>query len=551
MIGIHINSASFNYHDQHENITRVLGAYSFTISFHGVYSKEVFFENNEYMVFVDGWIFNADNYETQAQWLLNKYLELGDDFIYQVNGQFNIAIIDKNTADFKFFNDIFSLRKHFFSLFDESIVISSDLEFINSVIPNKTLNKEHIKKSIALPRFIDIRNTFLQEVKQILPCAKLFNNSVDSYPVQNVEKNFSNKAKTQEEFLECLKENISEVVRDESILLLLSGGLDSRFVLELLNELRINFKTATYGTTSSDEVNIARSVAESNNSEHIIHHTEAVDFVINAQKYINQTAGMDIFPQCAVYEFYKSIQEKNIGADLIIDTGFALDVYLGGTYVSKKERLDNDNILGKNNPKIIDPYEYSEKNRVFSALSLRQSAHREFYEDRYCMFNYKTYFMMKSLPVEAIIDHKYYFKLAKLQIKNSHDIPLQSTMFNLNLDVKYWKEAEKIQQQKEELSLEYYRETGKVVYHNRYYSDFDMWMRSDKDWINLIKSMFIERESILSRLFVDNQLIQQYISEHLSGEKSHRRNIIKWISLEMFFLSQEGENTYSRGNLDG
>jgi len=62
--------------------------------------------------------------------------------------------------------------------------------------------------------------------------------------------------------------------------------------------------------------------------------------------------------------------------------------------------------------------------------------------------------------------------------------------------------------------------------------------------------MFIKRESILSKLFVDNKLIQQYISEHLNGEKSHRRNIIKWISLEMFFLSQEGETTYSEGSLD-
>jgi len=550
MIGIHINSTSSSYHDQHENITRVLGAYSFTISFHGAYSKEVFFENNEYLVLVDGWIFNADNYGTQAQWLLNKYLELGDDFIYQVNGQFNIAIIDKNTADFKFFNDIFSLRKHFFSLFDESIVISSDLEFINSVIPNKTLNKEHIKKNIALPRFIDIQNTFFQEVKQVFPRVKIFNHSVDSYPIQNVEKNFNSKAETYEEFLVCLKENVLEVVRDESILLLLSGGLDSRFVLEVLNELGINVKTATYGTTSSDELTIARAVAKANNVEHIECHLEPGDYLVNANNYISKTAGLDIFVQSTVEKFYKDIQVKSNNPKMIIDTGFALDVYIGGTYVSKTERFKNDEVFDNKSIDKEDMFNYSEVNRVFSSLSLRQSAHREYYEDRYSMFNYKTYFMMKSLSVDEIKNHTYYYQLAKKQIKSSYSIPLQSTMFDLNLDVKYWKWAEKIQQKKERLPLEYYRETGGVVYHNRYYSDFDMWLRVDKDWLDLLKYMFIKRESILSKLFVDNKLIQQYISEHLNGEKSHRRNIIKWISLEMFFLSQEGETTYSEGSLD-
>ena len=533
MIGIHINSALSDYHDQHENITRVLGAYSFTISFHGAYSKEVFFENNEYLALVDGWIFNADNYETQAQWLLNKYLELGDDFIYQVNGQFNIAIIDKNTADFKFFNDIFSLRKHFFSLLDESIVISSDLEFINSVIPNKTLNKEHIKKNIALPRFIDIQNTFFQEVKQVFPCVKIFNHSVDSYPIQNVEKNFNSKAETYEEFLVCLKENVLEVVRDESILLLLSGGLDSRFVLEVLSELGLDVKTATYGTTSSDELTIARAVAAANNVDHIECHLGPGDYLVNAQNYISKTAGLDIFVQSTVEKFYKDIQVKSNNSKMIVDTGFALDMFLGGT------QLDENG-----------SHDFSVFNRVFSALAIRQSAHREFYEDRYTMYNYKTYFMMKNLSSDEITNYEYYYQLVKKQINNSYNIPLQSTMFDLNLDVKYWKIAEKIQQEKEIFSLDYYRETGEVVYHNRYYSDFDMWLRGDKDWINLVKSMFIKRESILSKLFVDNKLIQQYISEHLSGEKSHRRNIIKWISLEMFFLSQDGENTYSGGNSD-
>ena len=527
MIGIHIyDKKIIDYKDTHANYTEVNNNYKFTISYHEQYSKEVIYSDKKYLIFVDGWIFNSKNYENQAKFILELYKQFQEDFVYELNGQFNILILDKLNGDFKIYNDIYSFRKHYFSIIKTNLIFSSDIEFISNHLATKTLNIEHIKKNLNLPRFIEIENTFINEINQFSTSSIISSDlEVVKYSYERVEKKFSKNLTTNPtEFLTTIKNRIISTHENDEILLLLSGGLDSRFLLEIFKEIDIGVQTATYGNQHSDEVEIAKKVANKNKVNHFTCHLDGDDFIDDSEKYIFQAGGLDIFVQSTVYKFYENFKGYYQNDKLVIDTGFALDMFLGGTQID-----------------VNNGHEYAVFNRVFSALSIRQSAHREFYEDRYSMYDYGIYFLMKNLPLEIIKNHKFYYELCKLQIKNSFDVPLQSTMFDLNLHVDYWKDAQAIQLQKEKLVLKYYQDSGKAVYHNRYYSDFDMWIRDNNKWIELINKLFIDRESQLSKYFIDNALIQSTLQEHKSGAKSHIRNIVKWVSLELFLIGISNE----------
>ena len=531
MIGVHIYNREIEYKDNHDNITRASGDYNITVSYHSKYDKQVFFETENHSVFVDGWIFSADNYAKQAEYVLEKYLQDSSNFIYELNGQFNIVVCNKKMSSFVYYTDIYSFRKHYYSLENDQLLLSSNLIFLKENIKEKSFNVDHIKKNISLPRFIDKSETFVKEIKQVSSCVKIIDNNLSVYSIERVKEQFESKETNPALFLEKIKKKISKIHNNENLLLLLSGGLDSRFLLEIFKDLNLSIQTATFGTEISDEVLISSSVAKCNKVKHFICNLDAKDFIVDSEKYINNTQGLDIFVQSSVYKFYDYLKNQ-VNENSIIDTGFALDVFLGGSYINDIKKFQNDiNILDLEISNLSD---YSTENRVFSALAIRQSAHREFYEDRYSMFDYEIYFLMKNLPENLIKENKFYYSLCELQIKNSFHIPLQTTMFDLTLAPKEWKNAEAIQIKKEKFVLEYFINFKKPLYHNRYYSDFGMWIRDKDEWKNFVEDMFMNNESQLSKLFLKQNLIEKTIKEHMSGEKSHIRNIVKWISLELF-----------------
>jgi len=204
--------------------------------------------------------------------------------------------------------------------------------------------------------------------------------------------------------------------------------------------------------------------------------------------------------------------KRQINESLVIDTGFALDAFLGDTY---GEYLTKEFL-----------YE-----RVFFVLALRQSAFREYFEDIYFMYDYEIYFFMKNLNKKRK-KYGFYYNLLKHIVKNSFNIPIQSTMIDLSLEPKYWKNAEKIQKEKEYFVLEHYKLHKKAIYHHRYYSDFDMWIRDNKGWKNLIDKLFFEDKPLILE-FLNIDKLRDIILSHYNGE-THLRKIVKWITIEMY-----------------
>jgi len=69
MIGLHVKSLLLNYNNSLTNIQKKITGMSIVLSYHKKYDKQVFFENNNYIVMIDGWIFNTPSYQKQAEFI--------------------------------------------------------------------------------------------------------------------------------------------------------------------------------------------------------------------------------------------------------------------------------------------------------------------------------------------------------------------------------------------------------------------------------------------------------------------------------------------------
>ena len=166
MIGIHVNNFGLSYKDRHKNYRININDFEYCISYHEQYEKQCFLDQDNYIVFVDGWIFNAPSYQNQADYVLELYKKHSKDLPYYLNGQFNVLIVTKSSSKMFFSNDIFSFRKHFYFNENNKVIISSDFNFIANSLDTLTLNDIHIIKNLQLPRYVLDDETFFSEVKK-------------------------------------------------------------------------------------------------------------------------------------------------------------------------------------------------------------------------------------------------------------------------------------------------------------------------------------------------------------------------------------------------
>ena len=301
----------------------------------------------------------------------------------------------------------------------------------------------------------------------------------------------------------------------------------------------------TCGIKNSDELNIAKDVAKLNEVNHNEISLTDKDFVNDIERYIKSVGGMDLFVQSNVYEVFNSL--NHIHKTYIIDTGLYLDFLLGDIYTSEQNFKEKSNVLGKDsfltefNDK--NRIQFVLKNRFYSSLAIRLSAHREYFDDRYSMLSYKNFFQLINIPIQLRKDYAFYQNISKKIVTNSFNVPLHNTMYGISLDISLWDSAKQAQLDKEKIAIENFRLTGKAIYHNRYYSDFDMWLRDKKSWKELVERLLLMPNSLIYE-FIDKEYIYEVIKDHMDALKSQHTLLIKWMSIEIFLRTLNQEENY-------
>lgn len=529
MIGLHISKSKMYEEIKHAHIQKKCGDFNVTLSYHELDYRQVSFEDGEVEIFIDGWIFNSPCYENQASFVAEQYSKFKYDFTSQIEGQFNLFVFDKKMGKGIFLNDIFAFRKHF--ICEKSFVISSDIKFLYSQLEKFNFNRKHIQKNLNRNRFIDIRETFVEGISMVTPASIIDFIKWKNYSVEDFESKYSviDTKVTPSFFLKEVKKNIQQIHKKHPLLLQLSGGMDSRFLLENMLELGIPTKALIYGNPQSDELAIARKVAMANDIGYFEVEYKEEDYIKNAAEYAFQTGGLDIFVQSA---FNKTISSLNAikFENCVFETGIGLNNFIGGTQINKQYVVPSNSFSNEEFDLTSNDI-YASRLRIFSQLVLRQSLHREFMDDRYSMFSYQNYFLMKSIPFHLLKDYSFYKSLAEMAVKNSREVPIQATMLPFYAEADY-SQIELLKKQERKSLLAFIQEK-KLKPHNRYYSDFDMWLRADSGWRKLVESSILDKNAGIFN-FVSEGKIRKVIEEHNKGANSHMRLIIRLISTELF-----------------
>ena len=538
MIGLHISKV-YKYEEHiHCSFSANILNYSIVLSHHDIRGVQRQYKKNSIQVILDGWIFNSEDYSTQCKFIHEQYISYGLDFIYNLNGQFNLAILNFKEEKLIVTNDIFGMRKHFTNKNHSNLCYSSDINFLKKNKKTIKVNEETVEKKLAYPRFQN-NNTLYENIHFVKRCF-LFNSSsktAKSYSFDRVKLKYNSKIESNKDLITKIRDSTNEVHKTKKVLVALSGGLDSRFVLENCHFVDCEIETINWGTQYSDECTIARSVAKSLDLAFTGVNLNPYDFIENIDTHTKNYGGLDIFVQSAAIKPLQLAKEKH-EKGYVYDSGLALDIYFRDSYknheyTSPKKYVNTTIDFSEINSLNKNLNQFIEDNRIFTTLALRQSLHREYFDDRYSMFHYDTYFKMHEILSNGVASYKYYYDLLSSILTKTKNIKVQSTMLDLNTPFNYFQKAQSIQKQIENLTEQIYLESKIVSFHNRYYSDFNMWFRSNSHWKKLLNKFDSNQERHIHK-YIEKGKVRSIIDKHLLGTESNFSDLLSILTIDIF-----------------
>ena len=236
-----------------------------------------YWEDEKYVVFIDGYTcINGNN--NCGQYVLKGWLSEENNFIKDLNGEYNILIYSKINKELFLFNDRFASRKLFYTKRNDDLFVASEKKVIFAALSEKPeINSYGLMELFTLSHNLG-DTTIFQNIKALPPASilsvKQGNLTINKYWELNFGEN-SSKIKPNElvqQMAAALKNAAEKKYRGRNKLGLgLSGGLDSRVVaVTIPADIRPLF-ARTYGEKGSNEVLVANRIAERLNFNHVIH----------------------------------------------------------------------------------------------------------------------------------------------------------------------------------------------------------------------------------------------------------------------------------------
>lgn len=204
-----------------------------------------------------------------------KFLEINDLGKILLDKRLNLKEIEGHFAGIKwdkekvtFFNDQLGLRDIYYLQFNSNFLFSTRMDWIAKFNETNKIDFENFSTNWVLPHQIqwgsNIKNVEKLRPGQIINIfgGKLEKNELPWNPDFNRES-------TPEEFLKSLNIFIKLPLGNEKINLGLSGGIDSRVLLQLLFNNNIgNFGTHTFGNELTADGQIAKKITDDYKIEH-------------------------------------------------------------------------------------------------------------------------------------------------------------------------------------------------------------------------------------------------------------------------------------------
>lgn len=367
--------------------------------------------------------------------------------------------------------------------------------------------------------------------------------------------------------------------KEKDTCIFLSGGMDSRLLLGVANQVSPLNKVSTvsFGQKHSEEVDVARSCARVLGNEFKWVELTPKDFIKNASLYLKMTCGGDMFPQSYIISAAQAI-----GKSAFV-TGFALDAYMGGTFLSddaikSDQNLDDflkdhlgllkmnvfskDELLQLTKEGIKTPFLFGNEtileeakrwhgisvkdciqafaidNRAKRCVALREITPGYYMQRVNPSSDIEFLKAVSSIPAEYRINHRFYHGMFLKYVSEYANIPYNNTTLPVSAPVEMWKKGSANEAIREKLYAEFMAEYNKIheekLYYPHYYSDFDGYSRYDVDWMKLFNDNLLNPDAVIVNLWFDKSKIAELYQDHIQGRKNNRKKLIFLTSLEIF-----------------
>jgi len=536
-------------------------------------------ENLNIFVMVDGYFTeNLNSGITSAEYFTRQYEKHKDKVFGKLNGSYNILIYKKKTKDIVLTTDRYGTRPLFFNYQDNKIAVSySPYLLVALGVTKPILNNNMVANALSYARVLLSDESFIEGVK-FLPNKSVLkfdrNNffSISQYPYIN---RFKGETPKVSKLVSIIREVVEDYKKLPNVGLSLSGGLDSRLILGA----GYKGKTYTWGyQEQNEEIQYAQQSAKTNGNSWEFIKLSPSDFLDPNNNGIRIGEGLDLDVQSYTTKVYQKI--ANDGTDGLM-TGLALDFTLGGSYLPDEKTLSMKDVYSfiknkietfkpdirsklisdKEIKKIVNLYSKSLKDgvckdksndihktirqfffktRVFRIIAYRQRWQRSFLEDYIPTFDNRIIEYVDLFDLGEIRNHKLYRKVLMELSDSLSSIKYQRTSIPPSVPEVFWKDSASIENEKESLYRRIYFETnGEIdLKYNKYYSNFDEWIRGNEDWNSYIEK-YLKSNGALIHQYLDKGCLYQIINNSQSGKENNMGMIIKLITLEktLRFLS--------------
>lgn len=334
------------------------------------------FVTRDLAIWIEGECYNLNEMRDYFDFKQNSFQEgladayrrdLLDAYLNKVDGYFCVVIYDQIKNKVLLISDRYGMRMLYFYFKAGRFAWGSEVKALLALdFVGKDINKHSINCFLDLGYLLG-EHTWLEDIKLINPASivefDIWSGKLSQHhywkwsEIQQQEISF-------EEAAEQIGHLLVEAVKlrfkpDENVGISLSGGLDSRALFAVVNEIDPDYTgyAFTYGLNDSMDVEIAKQVIAKSNWRHEVFEFTDDNWFEPRIDRVWYTDGMKNIKHMHGCEFLKEIkQNMSINLD-----GYAGDVVLGGGFFSKEllnKRIDSEvaNIFYRNHSHLVDVY---------------------------------------------------------------------------------------------------------------------------------------------------------------------------------------------------
>jgi asparagine synthase (glutamine-hydrolysing) len=239
--------------------------------------------------------------QNTSELFLSLYEIFDETFVSKINGAFLVIIWDQQKKELKIINDRLGLYPIYYALVSDGLIYSTGVRSL-LVDPklDRSINFTSIAQFITFDHLLD-HQTLLSSVQL------MSQGSILTYTQSNINiRKYWDfkyprfyKHRSLQDYIEELVDTLENAVRRQSpdgipAGLLLSGGLDSRFLLALLTKINHSetLHTFTWGIPNCDDAKIAQELAKKTRTQHHFFELKPDYLLHKASEAVRLTDGM-------------------------------------------------------------------------------------------------------------------------------------------------------------------------------------------------------------------------------------------------------------------